>query len=118
MSAMKPSAPWSQTPWADPLQREEVILELQERGIAFRKLAAATGRSDADPLDLLCHLAFETPLRARKERADHLRRNQPDFFDELLADAPTDRQGTSRMPRIPPWKYRKLFPFWDRLGPL
>ena len=81
------SADELQDRWADPLQREEVILVLQERGIAFKELAAATGRSDADPLDLLCHLAFETPLRTRKERTNHLRKNQPDFFDEYGPEA-------------------------------
>lgn len=75
------------TSHGSPLQREEVILELQERGIAFKELAAATGRSDADPLNLLCHLAFDTPLRTRKERADHLHKNQPDFFDAYGPEA-------------------------------
>jgi type I restriction enzyme R subunit len=73
--------------WADPLKREEVILELEERGISFRELSEAAGQPDADPLDLLCHLAFNTPLRTRKERADHLRRNQPDFFDQYGPEA-------------------------------
>lgn len=73
--------------WADPLKREEVILELEERGIAFRELAEATGQPDADPLDMLCHLAFDTPLRTRKERADYLRKNQPDFFDQYGPEA-------------------------------
>lgn len=68
--------------WADPLKREEVIMELEERGIAFRELSEVTRQPDADPLDLLCHLAFDTPLRTRKERADYVRKNQPDFFDQ------------------------------------
>ncbi|WP_089729874.1 EcoAI/FtnUII family type I restriction enzme subunit R [Candidatus Thiosymbion oneisti] len=81
------SADELQDRWADPLEREEVILELAERGIAFEELAEATGRPDADPLDLLCHLAFDTPLRTRQERADYLRRNQPDFFDQYGPEA-------------------------------
>ncbi len=76
------SADELQDSWADPLRREEAILELEERGIAFKHLAEVTGKADADPLDLLCYLAFETPLRTRKERAEHLRKNQPDFFDQ------------------------------------
>jgi len=64
-----------------------VILELEERGIAFKELAAATGQPDADPLDLLCHLAFETPLRTRNERADYMRKNQSDFFDQYGPEA-------------------------------
>lgn len=62
-------------------------MKLEERGIAFKELAEATGQPDADPLDLLCHLAFETPLRTRKERADYLRKNQPDFFDQYGLEA-------------------------------
>lgn len=73
--------------WADPLKREEVILELEERGITFKELSEVTGQPEADPLDLLCHLAFDTPLRTRKERADHFRKNQPDFFDHYGPEA-------------------------------
>jgi len=81
------SADELQTRWADPVKREEVMLELEERGIAFKELAEVTGQPDADPLDLLCHLAFDTPLRTRKERADYLRKNQPDFFDQYGPEA-------------------------------
>lgn len=81
------SADELQDSWADPLKREQVMLELEERGIAFEDLAKVTDRPDADPLDLLCHLAFETPLRTRKERADYVRKNQPDFFDQYGAEA-------------------------------
>ena len=81
------SADELQNRWADPLKREEVILELEERGIAFKKLAEVTGQPDADPLDLICHLAFDTPLRTRKERADYLRKNQADFFDQYGLEA-------------------------------
>jgi len=45
-------------------------------------LADAAGAPEADPLDLLCHLAFQRPLRTRRERAEHLRRKRPDFFDQ------------------------------------
>ncbi|WP_273207004.1 EcoAI/FtnUII family type I restriction enzme subunit R [Marinobacter subterrani] len=73
--------------WADPLKREEVVLEMEERGITFRELADATGHPEADPLDLLCYLAFDTPLRTRKERADYLRKEKPDFFDQYGPEA-------------------------------
>ncbi|HYN76624.1 MAG TPA: DEAD/DEAH box helicase family protein, partial [Lamprocystis sp. (in: g-proteobacteria)] len=71
--------------WADPVKREAILAQLDHRGIDFTHLAEATARPDADPLDLLCHLAFQRPLRTRRERADHLRRNQPDFFDQFSA---------------------------------
>lgn len=68
--------------WANPAQREEILLEMAERGVGFSELAEVTGHLDADPLDLLCHIAFNAPLRTRKERADYLRKNAPDFFDQ------------------------------------
>lgn len=67
--------------WANPVEREEVITQLEESGISFEELARVTGKKDADPLDLLCHIVYETPLRTRRERAEYLRRNKPDFFD-------------------------------------
>ncbi|MYM63316.1 EcoAI/FtnUII family type I restriction enzme subunit R [Pseudomaricurvus sp. HS19] len=73
--------------WADPVKREEVILELQERGIQFDDLANESGKPEADPLDLLCHIAFNAPLRTRKQRADYLQKNKPDFFDQYGPEA-------------------------------
>jgi len=73
--------------WADPVQREEIMLELEERGIDFNQLAEEVGKPEADPLDLLCHLAFESPLRTRRERAEYLRKNTPDFFDQYGPEA-------------------------------
>lgn len=60
---------------------------MEERGITFNELAETMEKPDVDPLDLLCHLAFETPLRTRCERADYLRKNQLDFFDQYGPDA-------------------------------
>jgi len=73
--------------WADPVKREAILDQLNRRGIAFSRLAEAAGHADADPLDLLCHLAFQRPLRTRRERAEYLRKNQPDFFDQFSAVA-------------------------------
>lgn len=75
--------------WADPLKREAVVLALSERGIEFMALADASGQPDADPFDLLCHLAFNAPLLTRKERADRLRKNRADFFDQYGPQART-----------------------------
>ncbi len=73
--------------WADPLQRHEVIAELEARGITFSELATVTGNAEVDPLDLLCHLAFNAPLRTRRERAAAVRQQQPDFFAQYGAEA-------------------------------
>lgn len=70
------------TQWADPEQRGEIIQRLAERGIDFDDLAGAAGQPDADPFDLLCHVAFNAPLRTRRERADRFKKEKKDFFDQ------------------------------------
>jgi len=73
--------------WADPQQRAEVISKLAERGIDFDELATAANQPDADPFDLLCHVAFNAPLRTRRERAERLRREKKDFFEQYGPEA-------------------------------
>lgn len=73
--------------WSDPGQRSEIIDMLTERGIDFDTLAAAANQPEADPFDLLCHLAYNTPLRTRRERAEALRTDHKDFFDQYGPDA-------------------------------
>ena len=59
----------------------------RERGIDLRRLGEVAACPDADPLDLLCHLAFNGPLRTRRERAERLARNHEDFFDRYGPEA-------------------------------
>jgi type I restriction enzyme R subunit len=73
--------------WAIPEQRKEIIDKLEERGISFDELASAANQPDADPFDLLCHLAFNAPLRTRRERADRLKKEKKDFFDQYGTEA-------------------------------
>jgi type I restriction enzyme R subunit len=73
--------------WADAEQRDEVIRALAERGISFEELAEQSGQPDADPFDLLCHLAFNAPLRTRRERAQRLRQERKDFFERYSPEA-------------------------------
>lgn len=73
--------------WADPLKREEVLLALSERGIDPQTLAEVTGHREADPFDILCHLAFNTPLKTRRERAVAARRARADLFSEYGKEA-------------------------------
>jgi type I restriction enzyme R subunit len=68
--------------WADPDNRVEVLRELTERGISFEELAAGSGQPDADPFDLLCHLAWNAPLRTRRQRAEAARRQVQDLFEQ------------------------------------
>lgn len=73
--------------WADPLKRSEIIEKLEDRGIDFDQLAESANQPDADPLDLICHLAFNAPLRTRRERAQRLRSDRSDFFDQFGPEA-------------------------------
>ncbi len=67
--------------WADPTQRSEIIQALEERGVSFIELAEQAKMPEADPFDLLCHLAFNAPLRTRRERAQRLKTERKDFFE-------------------------------------
>jgi type I restriction enzyme R subunit len=73
--------------WADPLTRPDVLTALEERGISYEHLAEEAGQPDADPLDLLCHLAFNAPLHTRRERARRLRSERKDFFERYGPEA-------------------------------
>jgi type I restriction enzyme, R subunit len=73
--------------WADPSQRRDVIERLADRGIDFDELSRLAEQPDADPLDLLCHLAFNGPLRTRRERAQRLRSDRKDFFERYGREA-------------------------------
>ena len=73
--------------WIDPTRRSELIDQLAERGIDFPELADQLQQPEADPFDLLCHLAFNAPLRTRRERAQRLRATRKDLFEKYGPDA-------------------------------
>ncbi len=79
--SMYSSAADLRSEWGNADQRAAVISSLESRGISFQELAEAAGQADADPFDLLCYVAFNAPLRTRRERADRLRHDHKDFFD-------------------------------------
>ena len=82
-----PSAPELRARWADPEKRSDIIRQLEERGVSFTELAEAAKQPEADPFDLLCHLAFNAPLRTRRERAQKLRESRKDIFDRYSGEA-------------------------------
>lgn len=84
-----PSAAKLREKWADPGQRSAIIDTLADRGIDFEQLAEVTGQADADPFDLLCHVAYSAPLRTRRERATSLKREQKAFFEHYGPQART-----------------------------
>jgi type I restriction enzyme, R subunit len=73
--------------WANSEQRSEIVQQLADRGIDFEDLKAVTNQPDADPFDLLCHIAFDAPVMTCKQRAERLRRQRKDFFEQYGDDA-------------------------------
>jgi len=73
--------------WANLTKRGQLIEQLEERGISFGDLAEQIGQPEADPFDLLCHLAFNAPLRTRRERAQRLRSERKDLFEKYGPEA-------------------------------
>jgi type I restriction enzyme, R subunit len=73
--------------WRLSEQRRAILDALAERGIDLHRLGDVAGVPDADPLDLLCHLAFNGPLRTRRERAQRLTDARRDFFERYGPEA-------------------------------
>ncbi len=73
--------------WADSEQRAAIIEQLVERGVDFQTVAAQAGKPDADPFDLLCHLAFNAPVLTRRQRADQVKKQQAAFFAYYAPEA-------------------------------
>jgi type I restriction enzyme R subunit len=84
---ISPNAATFYAKWLHMDERQRIIDVLEERGINFEELARNTGLVDADPFDLLCHIAFNAPLRSRRERAQRLRTGKVDFFDYFKPEA-------------------------------
>jgi type I restriction enzyme R subunit len=85
--SMCPSMVELRARWSNLEQRAQIIEQLHERGIDFQTLALQAGQPDADPFDLLCHLAFHAPVLTRRQRADRLKRQQAAFFHYYQPEA-------------------------------
>lgn len=75
------------TEWMDAEHRGAVVQALAERGIDFPALVEATNQADADPFDLLVHVAWNAPLRTRRERAERVRKEKKDFWERYSPEA-------------------------------
>ena len=82
-----PNAPALRRDWLDTDRRAEIVEQLAERGIDLETLAETAGKPEADAFDLLCHLAYNAPLRTRRERADRVKREESAFFSRFGPEA-------------------------------
>jgi type I restriction enzyme R subunit len=82
--------------WHSHVGRQEVVDALASRGVSFEEAAQRTGLTDADPLDLLVHVAWNAPAMTRHDRVRRLRKEHRawleafvpagrEVLDELLA---------------------------------
>ena len=82
-----PHAPDLRRDWLDADRRVEIVEQLAQRGIDLETLAQTIDKPETDAFDLLCHLAYNAPLRTRRERADRVKREENDFFARFGPDA-------------------------------
>jgi len=82
-----PNASELRAGWLDVERRTEIVECLESLGIDTATLAEALGKPEADEFDLLCHLAYNAPLRTRRERVETLLREQEAFFAEFAPEA-------------------------------
>jgi type I restriction enzyme R subunit len=73
--------------WRMRNSRDEVVEALESKGIDLDELAERAGMADADPLDVLVHLAWNQPLATRKDRARRVRKEHADFFEQYRSEA-------------------------------
>lgn len=73
--------------WHHRTGREAVERALESSGVSFEELAERTGMPEADPFDILVHLAWNAPLLSRRDRVRRLRREHDDFFEHFAPAA-------------------------------
>lgn len=73
--------------WKNMAMRNDIISKLEDRGVILEDLLDRLEMPDADPFDLICYLAYNSPLRTRRERAEALKKDRPDFFDNYSEEA-------------------------------
>ena len=82
-----PTASELRSRWTSRVGRQDVLDELAARGIDPTELAERTGLVEADPIDVLVHLAWNQPLATRTDRARRVRKEHADFFDAYQPEA-------------------------------
>ena len=82
-----PTADHLRIAWPEAQQRAEITAELAKRGVDFDMLAKAAHQPDADPLDLLLHVAYNAPSLTRRERVQQLKAKRANFFKDFTLTA-------------------------------
>lgn len=80
ITTLFPSANELRSKWSNSEERKNIIEELESNGISIEQLMDITKQPEADPFDLLCFVAYDLKPKTRKQRAELLKKNKPDFF--------------------------------------
>lgn len=82
-----PDASRLHSTWANRVGRQDVLDALAAHGIDVDDLVERTRLGDADPFDVLVHLAWNRPLATRVERAGRVWREHAAFFEAFQPGA-------------------------------
>lgn len=82
-----PSSELMRQAWTDAQQRNQIVKMLSEHGVDFDQLGRVVNQLDADPFDLLCHVAFKAPILTRRERVERVTLEQSKFFEQYTSKA-------------------------------
>jgi type I restriction enzyme R subunit len=77
---MFPSQNELRTKWSKSADRQRLIDEFESNGVSIEQLMEITKLKETDPFDLLCYVAYNLKPKTRKQRAELLQKNKPDFF--------------------------------------
>ncbi len=80
IATLFPSANELRSKWSKAEERQHIIDELENNGISIEQLMDITKQNEVDPFDLLCFVAYDLKPKTRKQRAELLQKNKPDFF--------------------------------------
>jgi type I restriction enzyme R subunit len=87
IATLFPSVDELRIKWSNVEQRNFIFEQLEDCGISVEQLMDITHLSESDPFDLLCFVAYDLKPKTRKQRADLIKRNKPDFFAEYSVKA-------------------------------
>lgn len=68
--------------WVNSEMRKKFMDDLRQSSIHPEVLSEILGRSDADAFDLIAHLAFNTPIHSRSERATAFLNREQSFINQ------------------------------------
>ena len=66
--------------WTNQRRRDEFTKDLIDNSVSPKTLAALLDAPDADPFDILAHIAFGTPIISRDERAEAFLNKKRDYM--------------------------------------